>query len=317
MNIWAATNGLASHAQRLYFESECCDSECCDALTRSSLTPLRTHRITGLLVEQPHFAKCGDGPTGCGAHIDWQFRPAQHKRLGFGLSPKHRHEHAGERAMDSESRAGRQPSHQSDSGRQPHHGISADHRPAPCLHPGPNPRASAQSAGGRPCPQRPDRRRDLAAGALQCRCHFVKRTVTTAGVNTTKTYYFGASRVAMRENGVLSYLHSDQLSSVSASTDANGKVTGRQLFEPFGAVRAEYGNIDGSWGWATHRKSEATGLTFMRARWYAPGVGRFVLPDSIVPGPSEPQAFNRYSYSRNSPITRFDPSGHGDCNSHI
>ena len=56
----------------------------------------------------------------------------------------------------------------------------------------------------------------------------VTRTVTTAGVRTTKTYYFGGSRVAVREAGVLSYLHSDQLSSVSASTDANGKVVGRQ-----------------------------------------------------------------------------------------
>ena len=55
------------------------------------------------------------------------------------------------------------------------------------------------------------------------------RTVTTAGVQATKTYYFGASRGAVREAGVLSYLHSDQLSSVSASTDANGKVVGRQL----------------------------------------------------------------------------------------
>ena len=60
-------------------------------------------------------------------------------------------------------------------------------------------------------------------------------------------------------------------------------MVGRQLFAPFGGVRAEYGEMDGSWGWATHRKAETTGLTFMRARWYAPGVGRFVQPDSIVP----------------------------------
>ena len=57
----------------------------------------------------------------------------------------------------------------------------------------------------------------------------VTRTAMTAGVQATKTYYFGASRVAVREAGVLSYLHSDQLSSVSASTDASGKVVGRQL----------------------------------------------------------------------------------------
>jgi len=68
--------------------------------------------------------------------------------------------------------------------------------------------------------------------------------------------------------------------------------------------------VNGSWGWATHRKTEDTGLTFMRARWYAPGVGRFVSPDSVVPRPSEPQAFNRYSYSFNSPLKFTDPNGH-------
>jgi len=141
----------------------------------------------------------------------------------------------------------------------------------------------------------------------------VTRTVTMAGVQATKTYYSGASRVAVRENGVLSYLHSDQLSSVSASTDASGRVVGRQLFEPFGAVRATFGEVNGSWGWATHRKTEDTGLTFMRARWYAPGVARFVSPDSVVPGAENPQAFNRYSYSRNSPLSRVDPTGHADC----
>ena len=79
---------------------------------------------------------------------------------------------------------------------------------------------------------------------------------------------------------------------MSASTDANGNVMGRQLFEPFGQVRATYGQVDGSWGWATHRKSEVTELTFMRARWYAPGGGRFVWPDSIVSGAAEPQVFS-------------------------
>jgi len=138
----------------------------------------------------------------------------------------------------------------------------------------------------------------------------VTRTATTAGVQATKTYYFGASRVAVREAGVLSYLHSDQLSSVSASTDASGKVVGRQLFEPFGAVRATFGEVDGSWGWATHRKTEDTGLTFMRARWYAPGVGRFVSPDSVVPDAAEPQIWNRYSYVLNNPLKYSDPSGH-------
>ena len=78
-----------------------------------------------------------------------------------------------------------------------------------------------------------------------------------------------------------------------------------------GAVRAEFGEVDGSWGWATHRKAESHGLTFMRARWYSAGVGRFVQADTVVPGGTSAQAFNRYAYAMNSPLQTADPSGHG------
>ncbi len=55
------------------------------------------------------------------------------------------------------------------------------------------------------------------------------------------------------------------------------------------------------------------GLTFMQARFYLAGVGRFVSADSIVPGAGNPQALNRYSYSYNSPLRFIDPSGHISC----
>ena len=50
----------------------------------------------------------------------------------------------------------------------------------------------------------------------------------------------------------------------------------------------------------------------MNARFYLPSVGRFASADSIVPNPGNPQSFNRYSYVKNSPINRVDPTGHKD-----
>jgi hypothetical protein len=47
-----------------------------------------------------------------------------------------------------------------------------------------------------------------------------------------------------------------------------------------------------------------------RARFYHPVLARFIQPDSLIPDPSNPQAFNRYSYVNNSPINYTDPSGH-------
>lgn len=51
-------------------------------------------------------------------------------------------------------------------------------------------------------------------------------------------------------------------------------------------------------------------LYYYNARWYDPTIGRFLQADTIVPGPTNPQAFNRYSYVSNNPVNYTDPSGH-------
>ena len=53
-----------------------------------------------------------------------------------------------------------------------------------------------------------------------------------------------------------------------------------------------------------------TELYYYGARYYDPELGRFIQPDTIVPYPSDPQSFNRYSYARNNPIKYIDPTGH-------
>ena len=44
---------------------------------------------------------------------------------------------------------------------------------------------------------------------------------------------------------------------------------------------------------------------------YDGAIGRFLSPDSIVPSPGDPQSLNRYAYTRNNPLSRVDPNGHG------
>jgi len=51
-------------------------------------------------------------------------------------------------------------------------------------------------------------------------------------------------------------------------------------------------------------------LIQMGARWYDPEVGRWISPDTIVPDPSSPQQFNRFSYVSNNPLKFIDPTGH-------
>ena len=52
------------------------------------------------------------------------------------------------------------------------------------------------------------------------------------------------------------------------------------------------------------------GLYYYNARYYLPGLGRFLSADTIVPDPQNPQSLNRYTYVLNSPINFSDPTGH-------
>ena len=46
---------------------------------------------------------------------------------------------------------------------------------------------------------------------------------------------------------------------------------------------------------------------------YQPYLNHFTQPDSIVPDPSNSQAWDRYAYALNNPVRYKDPSGHNYC----
>jgi hypothetical protein len=53
-------------------------------------------------------------------------------------------------------------------------------------------------------------------------------------------------------------------------------------------------------------------LDYYQSRWYDLYLNRWIQPDSIIPDPYNPQSYDRYSYVRNNPVNRVDPSGHLD-----
>jgi len=54
-------------------------------------------------------------------------------------------------------------------------------------------------------------------------------------------------------------------------------------------------------------------LYWYASRWYSASLGRFVSPDTIIPQPGNPQAWDRYSYVNSNPVRYTDPSGHKAC----
>jgi RHS repeat-associated protein len=86
-------------------------------------------------------------------------------------------------------------------------------------------------------------------------------------------------------------------------------VIAQARYLPYGEERWGTGVLPTDFGY-TGQRSEGFGLYDYNARYYSPGLGRFVSADTIVPEPANPQNFNRYAYGLNNPLRYTDPSGH-------
>jgi RHS repeat-associated protein len=60
-----------------------------------------------------------------------------------------------------------------------------------------------------------------------------------------------------------------------------------------------------------------SGNDYFGARYYSSAMGRFMSPDPLLNSghPKDPQSWNRYSYTRNNPMRRIDPTGMYDVTS--
>lgn len=56
------------------------------------------------------------------------------------------------------------------------------------------------------------------------------------------SYYADGQRIAMKNDGVVSYLYGDQLGSMSVVADASGSLVSKMLYEPWGTTRDEEGS---------------------------------------------------------------------------
>lgn len=126
------------------------------------------------------------------------------------------------------------------------------------------------------------------------------------GGSTLYAYGPGGLTAAARDGQVFHALR-DQQGTVRGLVDAQGQVAGRVAYEAFGHVRARKGEQI-SVGYTGEWTSDHN-LIYLRARAYAPEIGRFLQRDDFRGDISQPLSLNRYSYAHNNPINLSDPSG--------
>lgn len=90
--------------------------------------------------------------------------------------------------------------------------------------------------------------------------------------------------------------------------DANGVVTLAQAFDPFGNSIWKSGSSSGNYGYAGEWM-DATGLQYLRARYYAAQQGRFISEDPYPGTLTQPASLTPYICALNNPVRYTDPSG--------
>ena len=125
----------------------------------------------------------------------------------------------------------------------------------------------------------------------------------------------GERVITATEQTTMYYFHTDHLGSISVITDQNGSVLQRLSYDAWGKTRLFTG-ADGqppasptTRGFTGQEELSVSGLVHLNGRVYDPTFGRMISADPTVPDPLDPQAWNRYSYVGNDPLSFTDPSG--------
>jgi RHS repeat-associated protein len=111
--------------------------------------------------------------------------------------------------------------------------------------------------------------------------------------------------------GTVTYVYTDPQGTPLAEADAQGNITARFDYAPYGSVAM--GSAPNGPGYTGHVNDPDTGLVYMQARYYDPDTARFLSVDPQAPIAGNALNFNRYSYASNNPVVNIDPDGRSTC----
>ncbi|WP_395735482.1 RHS repeat-associated core domain-containing protein [Prosthecobacter sp.] len=135
--------------------------------------------------------------------------------------------------------------------------------------------------------------------------------VRTAPDGTITRAVHGLGLIYEETGSTLRLYHYDYRGSAVAFTNASGTVTGRVEYGPYGEIASRVNDtatpflFNGIYGVMT----DPNGLCHMRARYYHPGIRRFVNQDIVFGTLVDQSSLNRFSFANGNPINFVDPFG--------
>ena len=114
------------------------------------------------------------------------------------------------------------------------------------------------------------------------------------------------------------YITLDHLGSIAVVTNESGAVVERDAYDAWGKRRNINGSDDTTCsltslttrGFTGHEHIDGDCLINANARIHDPTIARFLSADDEIPDAFNGQAFNRFSYVNNGPLSFIDPTGH-------
>ena len=136
----------------------------------------------------------------------------------------------------------------------------------------------------------------------------------------TYTYLYGNVRIAQETGTTTEYfltkfilsVRRRTLGSVRQLVDENGTLTLTQSYRPYGETLDVSGNGTSNYAFAGEWR-EGNGLDYLRARYYAPGQGRFITKDAWAGDAMRPMSYNGWVYAYANPVNYVDPTGFIGC----
>jgi len=135
---------------------------------------------------------------------------------------------------------------------------------------------------------------------------------TDDSATITNYYIYGLGLISkITPSNAASYYHYDSRGSTIALTDSTETITDKYAYDPFGKLANSEGFTANSFKYVGRYgvMDEGNGLKYVRARYYAPELGRFITKDPLTGNDADNQSLNRYVYALNNPVVFIDISG--------
>ncbi|MBW4085753.1 RHS repeat domain-containing protein [Paenibacillus sp. S150] len=133
------------------------------------------------------------------------------------------------------------------------------------------------------------------------------------GVFTEQANFVRGDRVLVKKDKKASkdyyYLyngHGDVVQIVNTS----GAVVNNYTYDEWGNITSQVEGTSNSFKYTGEMYDAETGLYYLRARYYDPGMGRFLNEDTVEGQIDNPLSLNLYTYVENNPLIYSDPTGH-------